>query len=191
MAPWAPRRAAGPVGWGLGEHPGVWVSVRGPHGWWLWARICVPSCGRDVIRGHSLTSVSVQVHRKQLCGALAHSRTRALTDAVTRPRPSGTWLRGTAVGCPAGPSRIQGLGGRRQSGCGMWLLWGSAILCPQSSSCWVPRGSQWAAGTRTMTGSCCHCWTASSPATCCTAWTPGTPRASNGSSLPGRLIIPP
>lgn len=108
MAPWAPRRAAGPMGWGLGEHPGVWVSVRGPHGWWLWARICVPSCGRDVIRGHSLTSVSVQVHRKQLCGALAHSRTHRCGHTASSFRDLAP---GDCGGVPSRPEPHPGAGG--------------------------------------------------------------------------------
>lgn len=62
-------------------------------------------------------------------------------------------------------------------------------LCPQSSSCWVPLKSQWVAGTRTTTELCFHCWIPSSPATCSSASTHRTLRDSNGSSLPGHLII--
>lgn len=102
---------------GVGEGVALLVAV-GAH-----LRVVVWSCLSSGT-AHVLTSVSVQVHREQLCAF-----TRSLADSVTQPCPSGTRLQGTAAGRPAGLRRIRGLEVRSQSGCGTW----SSVAHPSSA----------------------------------------------------------
>lgn len=123
----------------------VRVFVRGPRCWWPWAtrlRVssCLPVFGhlRARSRGPSVRACACA----RIAGGAVASCIPWLTHGFSHVASSFRDLRapgeggGVARRSEPPPRRSAVRGGDRR-----WLLLGSPGLCPQSSSCWVPRGS--------------------------------------------------